>query len=354
LERDDLADRFGDDGKSVVKALTSARLAVVESAGVTFVHDSILHEWKRLRGWIDAARDDRTLAARLERDAARWASSRDPADLWRQGRLAESVELWKAKSVPLSDAAREFVHASAKEEKKARLVVRTLLGLVVFLVVGGSLLFAQQSSARAAQARRDADALSAALEEVKSLKRQTDEYAMEAAATAEIIADLQAKMAQSQAQYGKEVQAAVKKVAAAKDLDSAQKAAADLKAPAGTQTQMVPLPSGLPAGPKPDVRGPSASSPDTGTFDQAAIERVVSSRKSGVKRRCLERGDPSASSTKVTATITIAPSGAVQSVTAAGNDADVARCIESQLRTWSFPPPGEVKQVQIPFVFVRQ
>jgi hypothetical protein len=319
---------------------------------VTFVHDSILHEWKRLRGWIDAARDDRILAARLERDAARWADSKDPADLWRQGRLAESVELWKAKTVTLSLAARTFVHASAREERKARLVVRTLLGLVVFLMVGGSLLFAQQSNARAAQARRDADALAAALEEVKSLKRQTDEYAMEAAATAEIIADLQAKMAQSQAQYGKEVQAAVKKVAAAKDLDSAQKAAADLKAPAGPQTQMVPLPSGLPAGPS--VRGPSASSPDTGTFDQAAIERVVSSRKSGVKRRCLERGDPSASSTKVTATITIAPSGAVQSVTAAGNDADVARCIESQLRTWSFPPPGEVKQVQIPFVFVRQ
>jgi hypothetical protein len=38
----------------------------------------------------------------------------------------------------------------------------------------------------------------------------------------------------------------------------------------------------------------------------------------------------------------------------AGNDAAVAKCIEQQLRTWSFPAPGEVKQVQIPFVFVRQ
>ena len=52
--------------------------------------------------------------------------------------------------------------------------------------------------------------------------------------------------------------------------------------------------------------------------------------------------------------MTIAPSGAVQNVSAAGNDPAVAKCIEQQLRSWSFPPPGEVKQVQIPFVFVRQ
>jgi hypothetical protein len=33
---------------------------------------------------------------------------------------------------------------------------------------------------------------------------------------------------------------------------------------------------------------------------------------------------------------------------------EAARVIHRSLRTWSFPAPGEVKQVQIPFVFVRQ
>ena len=43
-----------------------------------------------------------------------------------------------------------------------------------------------------------------------------------------------------------------------------------------------------------------------------------------------------------------------KNVSAARDDPSVAKCIEQQLRGWSFPPPGEQKQVQIPFVFVRQ
>jgi hypothetical protein len=105
-----------------------------------------------------------------------------------------------------------------------------------------------------------------------------------------------------------------------------------------------------PSIPKPTDSGPSAG----GTFDAGAIERVVNSRKAGVKRTCLDRGGSSAGSTKVTASLTIAPNGSVQNVSTAGNDPSVAKCIEQQLRGWSFPPPGEVKQVQIPFVFVRQ
>jgi hypothetical protein len=104
--------------------------------------------------------------------------------------------------------------------------------------------------------------------------------------------------------------------------------------------------------PKLDTSGPSPSG--GGTFDQGAIERVVNSRKAGVKRTCLERSGNTASSTKITAQLTIAPNGSVQSVSSTGDDPAVAKCIEQQLRGWSFPPPGEVKQVQIPFVFVRQ
>jgi hypothetical protein len=178
---------------------------------------------------------------------------------------------------------------------------------------------------------------------------------MEAAATAALIADLQKKMAERQAAYGAQVEAAVKKVSTAKDLDAAQRAAADIKAPAGAPGAVVPLPMDLvggPSAPKLDTSGPSPSG--GGAFDQAAIERVVNSRKAGVKRTCLERSNSTASSTKVTATITIAASGAVQNVSTAGDDPTVAKCIENQLRNWSFPPPGEVKTVQIPFVFVRQ
>ena len=81
---------------------------------MTFVHDSILREWSLVRGWLEDARDDRLLVAHIERDAARWVESRDVAELWRKGRLAAALELWKRGSVPLSDAARAFLTKSAQ------------------------------------------------------------------------------------------------------------------------------------------------------------------------------------------------------------------------------------------------
>lgn len=357
VKRDVLIERFGEPAKQAIVALTKARLLVEEKDGVTFVHDSILREWGLARGWIEDARDDRLLVAHLERDAARWHESRDVAELWRKGRLAAAIELWKRGSVSLSDTAREFLKKSFREEQKAQYAFWGLVILVVGLIVGGSLFYANESSARAAQARRDADALAAALAEVKTLKQQAEESAGEAAETAALLAGLQKKMAAERAAYGANVEKTLEKVASATSLDTAQKATADLKATAApAQNQLVPLPlslTGGPSMPKLDTSGPSPSG-GGGTFDQGAIERVVNSRKTGVKRKCLERSSGGASSTKVTATLTIAPSGKVQNVSTTGNDPVVGKCIEQQLRTWAFPAPGEIRQVQIPFVFVRQ
>lgn len=355
VERAVLVERFGEPASEVVSALTKARLLVEEKAGVTFVHDSILREWTLVRTWLDAARDDRLLQAHIERDAARWMETQDVADLWRKGRLAAAAELWKRETLPLSDAARTFIAAGMRDEFKAQRIRWGVGLLIVALIVGGSLFYAKESSDRAAQARKDADALAAALAEVKTLKQQAEENAGEAAASAALLADLQKKMEAERAQYGASVQATLKKVASATSLDSAQKASADLKAQGPSQNQVVPLPADLsslagPSIPKPTDSGPSAA----GTFDAGAIERVVNSRKAGVKRTCLDRGGSAAGSTKVTASLTIAPNGSVQNVSTTGNDPSVAKCIEQQLRGWSFPPPGEVKQVQIPFVFVRQ
>ena len=143
------------------------------------------------------------------------------------------------------------------------------------------------------QARRDADALSAALAQVKALKQQAEENAGEAAATAALLHDLQKKMAADQAAYGANVDAAMKKIANATNLDSAQKATADLKAPAPASNQLVPLPptcwrSGRRTE-HADARRRRTVAAGGGTFDQGAIERVVNARKAGVKRTCLDR-----------------------------------------------------------------
>jgi len=106
--------------------------------------------------------------------------------------------------------------------------------------------------------------------------------------------------------------------------------------------------------------GPSTSSggpagPSTaGGFDQGSIERVINNHKLSVRKQCLERANSDKSSTKVVANITIGPSGNVQSVNASGDDPVAAKCVENQIRGWQFPAPGETKQVQVPFTFVRQ
>jgi serine/threonine protein kinase len=341
---DVLVERFGPPAKEAVLALAKAHLVLDEKAGVTFAHESILHEWTLVRGWVENARDDRLLLAQLERDAARWAGTKDAAELWRKSRLAASLELWRRGSVTLSESARTFLRKSAREEQKVKLAFFTLVCLVLFLVVGGSIVYAKESSDRAVQARKDADALSAALADVKVLKRQADENGLEATVTAGLLSDLQKKMAEERASFGAKVETTIKN---ATSLDGARKATADLNAQRPAQNQVVPLPI--------DVGGPGGpSGGGGGTFDQAAIERVVNTRKAGVKRICLERSFSTAPSTKVTTTLTIAPSGTVQSVASASDDPVIAKCIEQQVLKWTFPPPGEVKQVQIPFVFVRQ
>jgi hypothetical protein len=155
-------------------------------------------------------------------------------------------------------------------------------------------------------------------------------------------------MADERTKYRSKVDDTLKRVASATSLDGAQKATADLSAlkPSGSSaSSMIPLPL--------DTSGPGPSG-GSGTFDQASIERVVNTRKAGVKRVCLERSTSTASTTKVTATLTIAPNGQVQNVSTTGDEPVVAKCIEQQLRSWSFPAPGDTKTVQIPFVFVRQ
>jgi predicted Zn finger-like uncharacterized protein len=103
--------------------------------------------------------------------------------------------------------------------------------------------------------------------------------------------------------------------------------------------------------------GPN-SSPGAGAgggLDQAGVERVVAVHRTGVKRTCWERGGADQkSSVNVTITANVAPNGSVSSTSSSGDDPVVAKCIESQVKTWQFPAPGSSTTINIPFKFVRQ
>ena len=92
-----------------------------------------------------------------------------------------------------------------------------------------------------------------------------------------------------------------------------------------------------------------------GGLDQASVERVVAGHRSGVKRTCWERGSADQkSSVNVTVTANVGPDGSVASTSSAGDDPVVAKCIETQVKSWRFPAPGANTTLNIPFKFVRQ
>ena len=72
----------------------------------------------------------------------------------------------------------------------------------------------------------------------------------------------------------------------------------------------------------------------------------------GVKRGCWDTSN--APSGDVRAAITIGASGAVQNVSSTSGDPVLARCIETKVRGWKFPPPGGTQVVNVPFKFLRQ
>jgi hypothetical protein len=91
------------------------------------------------------------------------------------------------------------------------------------------------------------------------------------------------------------------------------------------------------------------------------INGVVAQNQPLIRRKCWQPaidarsgGGPSA---RVSATIMIGPSGAVESASAGGAEKDypgLSSCIAGRLRAWKFPPSGGRTPVSIPFVFAAQ
>lgn len=101
--------------------------------------------------------------------------------------------------------------------------------------------------------------------------------------------------------------------------------------------------------------GPGRGGGGGGSLDSSSVERVVASRRAGIKRTCWERGGADQkSSVNVTISATVAPDGSVSGTSSSGDDPVVAKCIESQVRNWRFDAPGSTTTVNIPFKFVRQ
>jgi WD40 repeat protein/DNA-binding SARP family transcriptional activator len=134
---------------------------------VEVAHESLLRVWGRLRGWIEAARDDVRMHRRLVVGTTEWAQAdQDPSFLLRGARLAQ-FESWAATSrIALTVQEREYVDASlvereaelaaeraeAERQRRTNRRLRGLLaGVAVFLalaLVAGTLAVVQAGRAR--------------------------------------------------------------------------------------------------------------------------------------------------------------------------------------------------------------
>ncbi|MER5215760.1 AAA family ATPase [Streptomyces sp. NPDC002838] len=82
-------------GEELLRRLADARLVVVdEEGGARLGHDSLLHAWRRLSGWIDEVRDDLLRLRRLTAAAEGWdEAGREPSGLYEGTALEEAKKL---------------------------------------------------------------------------------------------------------------------------------------------------------------------------------------------------------------------------------------------------------------------
>lgn len=109
-----------------------------------------------------------------------------------------------------------------------------------------------------------------------------------------------------------------------------------------------------------NVAGPNVPAA-TGELTQGEISGVVERNRALIRRQCwqpeVQASQGMGGSARVQTSFTIAPSGAVQSVSAHGaedNYPGLAPCIAGRIRGWQFPPSASSTPVNLPFVFAAQ
>ena len=88
---------------------------------VEVAHEALLREWGRLRGWIDAAREDVIMHRRLAAEAEEWErSSREPSFLLRGSRLDQFEGWLEGSALALSGDERQYIEESVRSREGER------------------------------------------------------------------------------------------------------------------------------------------------------------------------------------------------------------------------------------------
>src|SRR6266480_2923374 len=129
-----------DDASRALTVLTDARLVTVAEGTAEVAHEALLHEWPRLRTWLEDDAAGRKLHRHVTESSRVWdEAGRDPADLYRGARLTAALEWAGPHEADLNDLEREFIRASRTasegEAVRARRTNRRLRGLLAGVAV---------------------------------------------------------------------------------------------------------------------------------------------------------------------------------------------------------------------------
>ncbi|MGH3808360.1 MAG: AAA family ATPase, partial [Pseudonocardiaceae bacterium] len=123
---------------------TQGRLLTQDQGTIEITHEALVRAWPRLRTWIDTDRAGLLIGQRLTDDARAWKKDqRDPASLYRGGRLA-AVRVWADDHHGyLAPLEREFLDASVvaqessvlAQQRNTRRLRRLVGGLAITLVL---------------------------------------------------------------------------------------------------------------------------------------------------------------------------------------------------------------------------
>ncbi|TMK33541.1 MAG: hypothetical protein E6G58_13330 [Actinobacteria bacterium] len=159
------------DASRAMAVFTDARLVSVAEGTAEVAHEALLHEWPRLRTWLEDDAEGRKLHRHVTESSHTWdEGGRDPADLYRGARSTAAWEWAEPHQADLNDLEREFLRASrtasegeAVRARRTNRRLRALLaGVAVLLaasLVIGDLALTQRDGARSAAAIADAGRL---------------------------------------------------------------------------------------------------------------------------------------------------------------------------------------------------
>jgi hypothetical protein len=103
-----------------------------------------------------------------------------------------------------------------------------------------------------------------------------------------------------------------------------------------------------------EIEKASSAQSDDPPLDGDGVRATVTENKPRLQR-CYERairGQPSPPAVRLDVSVTVAPSGRVKNVSAAGSGpGGLAECIEASVRRWRFPASSEGGPAKFPIVF---